>query len=140
MRTQSGFTLIELMIVIAIVGILATFSISAYQSYVARSQAGEAFVLATAQKKVVGDIYLDEGTFVNAANGYLSVPQPAEMKGHYTTLINITAGVIVAELGVDASAAIAGTTIALEPTVLGGSIIWACRYSGDSKFAPKACR
>jgi prepilin-type N-terminal cleavage/methylation domain-containing protein len=50
MNKGKGFTLIELMIVIAIVGIIATFATAAYQSYVARSQAGEAYSLAMAQK------------------------------------------------------------------------------------------
>jgi hypothetical protein len=77
---------------------------------------------------------------VNVNNGYLSIPAATNLKGNYTTRIDITEGLIVAELGVEASTIIAGFTLALEPTVHAGSITWSCRFSGDANYAPKACR
>jgi type IV pilus assembly protein PilA len=139
-QAQSGFTLIELMIVIAIVGILATFAIPAYQDYVARSQAGEGYALSDGYKTAVGDIYMDEGDFADADSGSFGIPVATTIKGNYVSNVSITDGTIVALLGVNASAAIAGETIALEPTNNGGSISWTCRFSGDAKYAPKACR
>jgi type IV pilus assembly protein PilA len=139
-NVQSGFTLIELMIVIAIIGILATFAIPAYQDYVARSQAGEGYALADGYKTAVGDIFMDEGDFTNADSGSFGIPAANTIVGNYVSAVTITDGVIVASLGVNASAVIAGETIGLVPSNRGGSISWSCRFSGDAKYAPKACR
>jgi type IV pilus assembly protein PilA len=139
-KSNAGFTLIELMIVIAIIGILAAFAIPAYQDYVARSQAGEAYSLASGLKTPVGDIYMDEGAFTNASSGSFGIPAAASVEGKYVTQVALAGGVITATLGNDASAAISGETVGLSPIDNGGSISWTCTYSGDAKHAPKACR
>ncbi|MGX5173629.1 pilin [Aliikangiella sp. IMCC44653] len=139
-KVQSGFTLIELMIVIAIIGILAAFAIPAYQDYVARSQAGEAYALASGLKVQVGDVYMDEGSFAGVASGSDGIPAAGSVSGKYVTQVGIAAGVITATLGGDASAAIAGGTVELSPVDNGGSISWECSFSGEDKYAPKACR
>ena len=71
-----GFTLIELMIVVAIIGILAAIAIPAYQDYVIRAQVSEASVLAGGLKPQVADIYANEGTLASMNSGKLGIPLP----------------------------------------------------------------
>ncbi len=139
-KVQQGFTLIELMIVVAIIGILAAIALPAYQDYTARSQFSEAVNLAGGLKTVVADIYADKGAFTDADSGNFGVPAAADVKGKYTTSVTVTDGVVVALAGGDASALIAGKTITLTPTANNGSIEWACTSNAADKYVPAACR
>ncbi|MET1254646.1 pilin [Aliikangiella maris] len=139
-KKVSAFTLIELMIVIAIIGILAAFAIPAYQDYVARSQAGEAFMLSTSLKVMAGDIFIDEGSFDSADSGYLNIPPALSVTGKYTKQVLIENGVIIATIGKSASQTITGKTVKLSPIENGGSFTWLCTFDGEAKYAPKACR
>jgi type IV pilus assembly protein PilA len=142
-KVQAGFTLIELMIVIAIIGILATFAIPAYQDYIARTQAGEGYALADGFKTPVGEEYMHTSTFTGISNGINEIPAAGSISGEYVSDVAITDGVMVVTLGGGAGTAstlIATQTIGLSPIDNGGSISWACRYSGDQKHAPRACR
>ncbi|ENS7391228.1 prepilin-type N-terminal cleavage/methylation domain-containing protein [Neisseria gonorrhoeae] len=94
---QKGFTLIELMIVIAIVGILAAVALPAYQDYTARAQVSEAILLAEGQKSAVTEYYLNNGKWP-ANNGDAGVASPGEIKGKYVKQVEIKNGVVTAQM------------------------------------------
>nr|WP_101186181.1 pilin [Neisseria meningitidis] len=94
---QKGFTLIELMIVIAIVGILAAVALPAYQDYTARAQVSEAILLAEGQKSAVTEYYLNHGTWP-ANNSSAGVATSADIKGKYVKSVEVKNGVITAQM------------------------------------------
>ncbi|EMS1780320.1 pilin, partial [Neisseria gonorrhoeae] len=97
---QKGFTLIELMIVIAIVGILAAVALPAYQDYTARAQVSEAILLAEGQKSAVTEYYLNNGKWP-ADNGAAGVASSGEIKGKYVKQVEVKNGVVTATMKSD---------------------------------------
>ncbi|ENS8071957.1 pilin, partial [Neisseria gonorrhoeae] len=93
---QKGFTLIELMIVIAIVGILAAVALPAYQDYTARAQVSEAILLAEGQKSAVTEYYLNNGIWP-ANNGDAGVASSSSIKGKYVKSVTVAKGVVTAD-------------------------------------------
>ncbi|HGT8614728.1 TPA: pilin [Neisseria gonorrhoeae] len=93
---QKGFTLIELMIVIAIVGILAAVALPAYQDYTARAQVSEAILLAEGQKSAVTEYYLNHGIWPKD-NTSAGVANPTEIKGKYVQSVTVANGVVTAK-------------------------------------------
>lgn len=136
----AGFTLIELMIVVAIIGILAAIAIPAYQDYVIRAQVSEANILAGGLKPQVADIYANEGKLASMNSGKLGIPVAASVTGKYTAKVAVTAGLITAHMGKEANAKVSGQTLALSPLQNAGSLAWQCHFSGPPQYAPKACR
>ncbi|HEZ5292768.1 TPA: pilin [Neisseria meningitidis] len=94
---QKGFTLIELMIVIAIVGILAAVALPAYQDYTARAQVSEAILLAEGQKSAVTEYYLNHGEWP-ANNSSAGVATSTDIKGKYVAGVKVEKGVITATM------------------------------------------
>ncbi|HEY9929718.1 TPA: pilin, partial [Neisseria meningitidis] len=94
---QKGFTLIELMIVIAIVGILAAVALPAYQDYTARAQVSEAILLAEGQKSAVTEYYLNHGEWPKN-NTSAGVATSADIKGKYVEKVEVKNGVVTAEM------------------------------------------
>ena len=140
-KIQQGFTLIELMIVIAIIGILAAIAIPAYQDYIARSQMSEAFTLASGLKTTVGEICNTDGTCTGATGTNSGIPAPSTVSGKYVTSVTVSSpGRISAALGGQASSKIAGKYVMLVPTTVGGSIDWRCSSDADNKYLPSSCR
>ncbi|ENW4842269.1 pilin, partial [Neisseria gonorrhoeae] len=97
---QKGFTLIELMIVIAIVGILAAVALPAYQDYTARAQVSEAILLAEGQKSAVTEYYLNNGKWP-ADNGAAGVASASTIKGKYVQKVEVAKGVVTDDAGTD---------------------------------------
>ncbi len=145
-KAQQGFTLIELMIVVAIIGILAAIAIPAYQDYVARSQVSEAVNLASGLKTTVSEIWSDEGVFTNADSPTLGLPVAASVTGKYVDNVNVVDGVITATMkgAGSVAAGIVSGTLQLSPITRAGSVEWSCQAGGgspiDPKYLPKSCR
>ncbi|EMT2551394.1 pilin, partial [Neisseria gonorrhoeae] len=124
---QKGFTLIELMIVIAIVGILAAVALPAYQDYTARAQVSEAILLAEGQKSAVTEYYLNNGEWPkdNASAGVAS--SPTDIKGKYVQKVEVNNGVVTAQMkpsGVNKE--IQGKRLSLWGKRENGSVKWFC--------------
>ena len=140
MNAQKGFTLIELMIVIAIIGILAAIAIPAYQDYIARSQMTEALTLASGQKGAVTEVEASQGAFptTNAAAG---IAADTDIAGTYVEKVNVgNGGAITATMKSSGIAAnIQGKTLTLTPTKANGAYTWACTSNAPQKYLPKTC-
>lgn len=148
-QIQKGFTLIELMIVIAIIGILAAIALPAYQDYIARSQMSEAFNLAGGQKGAVSEYHSNHGDWP-ADNAAAGVAAATDIKGKYVDSVTIAKNVITATMkSTGVSEGIQGASLTLTGTAAAtaGSYEWACaaKKSGgttalEGKFLPASCR
>jgi type IV pilus assembly protein PilA len=126
-QKQSGFTLIELMIVIAIIGILASLAVAAYQTYTVRAQVAEGINMAVGAKAPVVDAFnMDGEPPAGRVEAGMSV-QPTDTRGKYVASVNIVDGRVDVVFGNDAHAEIFGRRISFTPyTSAGGTIIWRC--------------
>ncbi|HEZ6272490.1 TPA: pilin [Neisseria meningitidis] len=123
---QKGFTLIELMIVIAIVGILAAVALPAYQDYTARAQVSEAILLAEGQKSAVTEYYLNHGTWP-ANNSSAGVASSSTIKGKYVQSVTVANGVITAQMASsNVNNEIKSKKLSLWAKRQNGSVKWFC--------------
>jgi len=142
MKKQQGFTLIELMIVVAIIGILAAIAIPAYQDYTIRAQVSEGINLASGAKAAISEYFMDSGN-LPGSNGDAGLEAAANITGNYAS--NVAVGgsgvVTVTYSGTEVNAQIAGQTLTLTPTTNAGSVQWACASGTlQAKHVPSACR
>ncbi|HEZ5318611.1 TPA: pilin [Neisseria meningitidis] len=123
---QKGFTLIELMIVIAIVGILAAVALPAYQDYTARAQVSEAILLAEGQKSAVTEYYLNHGIWPGD-NSSAGVATSSKIKGKYVKEVTVANGVVTATmLSSGVNKEIQGKKLSLWAKRQNGSVKWFC--------------
>ncbi|EOG0934690.1 pilin, partial [Neisseria gonorrhoeae] len=123
---QKGFTLIELMIVIAIVGILAAVALPAYQDYTARAQVSEAILLAEGQKSAVTEYYLNHGKWPED-NTSAGVASASDIKGKYVKSVTVAKGVVTAEMAsTGVNKEIKDKRLSLWAKRENGSVKWFC--------------
>ena len=157
-KIQKGFTLIELMIVVAIIGILAAIAIPAYQDYTIRAQVTEGLNLASDLKAGVAELYAQGGDWTEIDLADLGISGGATSKsGKYVSQIDVVDGVITIQYGNQANTAnLAGQTLALTPGLNDNDdIIWVCGEANEpsgasmqtagtttvrDKYLPASCR
>jgi type IV pilus assembly protein PilA len=143
----SGFTLIELMIVVAIIAILAAIAISSYQNYVIRSQVAEGSVIADGVKSAVWDYISNRGR-VPKDNASAGLPSPASLGGKFIKSMAVSNGLIIATFSnvapQRANKSIDNKTLIFSPMASSnqGSIRWICQPRGTVpyRYLPTICR
>ena len=144
-KVQQGFTLIELMIVVAIIGILAAIAIPAYQDYTIRAQVSEGLNLSAGAKAAVTEFFQDQGAFP-ANNIEAGIETPTNIQGKYVANVTVANNVITVSYSnagnQSANAAINGLDLTLTATNNQGSVSWACAGGTglQPKWLPAACR
>ncbi|MGH1539508.1 MAG: pilin [Arenicella sp.] len=137
--TSKGFTLIELMIVISIIGILASISLPAYQTYTARAQVSESLSIVSELKSSVAEYYKIKGNFP-VDNSAAGIPAAQLLQGNFVNQIKLENGAFHVKLGNKINQNVAGKIVTIRPIVVKGSpaspFSWVCGYSQ----APEAMR
>lgn len=157
-RSFGGFTLIELMVVVAIIGILASVAIPSYSSYTIRAQVAEALMLVDELKPSIRDYYKERGAFPED-NEVAGVPAPQYLLGQYVAGIDVDNGAMHVHFGNKIHSRLTGLTLTIRPVYVTDNptspIAWNCGPSpvpggmsaaGDdltdvaAQFLPSVCR
>ncbi|MDA0679097.1 MAG: pilin [Proteobacteria bacterium] len=147
MKKQQGFTLIELMIVVAIIGILAAIAIPAYQDYTIRAQVSEGLNLTGGAKAATTEFYQDQGVFP-ANNTQAGLAANVNINGKYVSQVNVAGNTITVTYSSTAPRSannnINAATLTMVANDAGGSVTWTCAggniLSANAKWLPAACR
>lgn len=141
-KTQQGFTLIELMIVVAIIGILAAIAIPAYQDYTIRAKVSEGVMAASNAKTSVAEFAISNGGSWPANNTAAGV---SSVDSKYVNAVTVTNGVIAVDIDEAAVGNVTGAiVVTLSPTYSSTAVDWNCKptgtASGNEKYLPADCR
>jgi len=143
MKQQKGFTLIELMIVIAIIGILAAIAIPAYLDYTIRAKVSEGLNLTSSAKVAVSEVYNSTGGWATNNVGY-GLPSESSIRGNNVSTVTVgNFGVITVAYRNNLGGTANGQTIVLTPsTFVEGSLVWSCFTNSTmpTKYRPANCR
>lgn len=136
-KAQQGFTLIELMIVVAIIGILAAVALPAYQDYTVRAKVSELLLAASNAKTAVSEFAQAEGTITGSGAG-LTIPND----GEYVSSGTVSADGVIQVTGTAADlGAESDVTLTLSPTLnASGVVTWDCTSASDAGYLPSTCR
>ncbi len=136
-----GFTLIELMIVVAIIGILAAIAIPLYQRYTIRAQVAEGLNLTAPFKTAVAEFVNSNGAFPND-NADAGLSDPGKYIGKYVNSVSVNGAVVSIQFGNDAHVRINGQPVILTAMNSGGSVNWICTSGGviASMYLPSSCQ
>jgi type IV pilus assembly protein PilA len=138
---QNGFTLIELMIVVVIIGILAALALPAYQDYTIRTQVSEGIVLSAGAKNAVAEFYYHHDRFPNS-NYSAGIFSASSIHGSYVTQVSIgSSGKISIHYGNRVNINVSGGVCTLTPSAMGGSFTWMAQCPTiTNKYLPPAWR
>jgi type IV pilus assembly protein PilA len=140
-KKHQGFTLIELMIVVSIIGILASVAIPLYTNYLIRAQVTEGLDLSSGARIAAEEYFVNRGVFATT-NASVGLPAANTISGNYVTQVQlIVGGDVQVTFGNEVHPDINGATISITPATNGGSVSWTCdRGAIPNKYVPSACR
>lgn len=143
MNRVHGFTLIELMIVVAILALLMAIALPAYQDYSVRAKVSEGMALTSAAKLAVADMRQTLGYYPATANTSYGLPSATSIFGNHVESVDVAGGTGIITILYRVEPSIAGKTVTLTPsfTTSAGSLSWSCT-GGDvlDKYRPANCR
>lgn len=138
-KSMQGFTLIELMIVIAILGILLAIAIPAYQDYQIRARVSEGLNVAAAAKLAVSETYSSENV-LPANNTAAGLPQPGSITGNNVASVTVGASGVITVAYTDIPSITVPLLLTPSATATSGSITWVCSSTMPDKYLPSSCR